>query len=92
MTLRELEKLYRVLSGRKRLEALKVLADGKERTVGQIAAAIHLSFKSTSKHLVLLRQVGFLERRQSGYVGLYSLDNRLPPVLEQYLRQIKQTR
>ena len=92
MTLRELEKLHRVLGGRKRLEALKLLADGKERTVGQIAAAIHLSFKSTSKHLVLLRQVGFLERRQWGYVGLYSLDNHLPLVLEQYLRQIKQTR
>jgi len=56
-----LEKVYKALGARKRLEILKLLADGKELAVGDIAAAIHLSFKSTSKHLVLLRQVGFLE-------------------------------
>lgn len=92
MTLRELEKIYRVLGGRKRLEALKFLVGGKECTVGEVASAIHLSFKSTSKHLVLLRQAGFLERRQVGYVGLYSLEPGLPTVLRQLLKQVRVAR
>ena len=87
MRLRELEKVYKALGARKRLEILKLLADGKELAVGDIAAAIHLSFKSTSKHLVLLRQVGFLERRQ---FGLYSLEDRLPTLLQQLIKQIRQ--
>ena len=90
MRIGELEKVYKAVSSRKRLEILKLLADGKERTVGDIATAIHLSFKSTSKHLVLLRQVGFLDRRQFGYVGLYSLDDQLSALLNQLLRQIRQ--
>ncbi len=73
----------------KRLEALKLLSDGRERSVGEVASRIHLSFKSTSKHLVLLRQAGFLERRQQGYAGLYSLEQNLPPVLEQLLQQVR---
>jgi len=91
MRLRELEKVYRALGARKRLEILRLLSDGKERTVGDVATAIHLSFKSTSKHLVLLRQVGFLERRQFGYVGLYSLDEGLSSLLQQLLKQVRQT-
>ena len=90
MRLRELEKVYKALGARKRLEILKLLADGKELAVGDIAAAIHLSFKSTSKHLVLLRQVGFLERRQFGFAGLYSLEDRLPTLLQQLIKQIRQ--
>lgn len=91
MRLRELEKVYRALGARKRLEILKLLADDKERTVGDIAADIRLSFKSTSKHLILLRQAGFLERRQSGYVGLYSLDEELNSLQRQLIKQIRQT-
>ncbi len=91
MTLRDLEKVYRSLGARKRLEILKLLSDEKERTVGDIASSIHLSFKSTSKHLVQLRQVGFLERRQSGYVGLYSLESGLGSTLRQLIAQVRQS-
>ena len=89
MTLRELEKIYRALGGRKRLEILKLLSSGKEYTVGDIAKSIRLSFKSTSKHLIILRQVGFLERRQAGYVGLYSLDEHLTSILKGLLEQVR---
>ncbi len=89
MTLRELEKAYRVLGARKRLEALKLLSDGRERSVGEVASRIHLSFTATSKHLVLLRQAGLLERRQAGYVGLYSLEQNLSPTLDRLLQQVR---
>ena len=91
MKLRELENVYRALVGRKRLEILKLLANGKEYTVGDVAKNIHLSFKSTSKHLILLWQVGFLERRQAGYVGLYSLNVRLTPVFKVLLDQVRRS-
>lgn len=92
MTLRELEKIYRALGTRKRLEILKLLSDGSEKTVGDVASSIHLSFKSTSKHLVLLRQAGFLERRQAGYVGLYSLEEGLVDARKQLVGLIRQSK
>ncbi len=90
--LRELEKIYRALGTRKRLEILKLLSGGGEKTVGDIASTIHLSFKSTSKHLVFLRQAGFLERRQAGYVGLYSLEEGLAGVRQQLVNHIRQSK
>ncbi|MDP3986448.1 MAG: metalloregulator ArsR/SmtB family transcription factor [Candidatus Veblenbacteria bacterium] len=91
MRLTELEKLYRLLAGQKRLEILKLLNQEKEMSVGDIAAHIHLSFKSTSKHLLLLRQGGLLERRQSRFVALYRLSAELPPHIAQQLKLINRS-
>ena len=84
MKIREFEKACRLLSARKRLEILKLLLGGRSMSVGEIALAINLSFKSTSKHLLLLSQGDFLERQQDRYSGLYRLSSDLP----EYLRTL----
>ena len=89
MRLRELEHIFRVLSGRKRLEILRLMLDGKSRAVGEVAVAVKLSLKSTSKHVILLAQVGLLDRRRGGFSVYYQLANDTPRYLEAVLRQIK---
>lgn len=90
MKLIELEKICHLLSSRKRLEIIKLLLDGRARPVGEIASKIHLSFKSTSKHLLLLGQGDFLERRQDRYSGLYRINSDLPLRLREIIKLVRQ--
>ncbi|MBI5466217.1 MAG: winged helix-turn-helix transcriptional regulator [Candidatus Kerfeldbacteria bacterium] len=90
MKITELEKSCRLLSARKRIEIMELLLNGRSKSVGDVAAAIHLSFKSTSKHLIMLRQGGFLERYQNRYSGLYQLNDDLPFHLKSLLKLIRQ--
>ena len=92
MRLRELEKIYRVLGGRKRIEIIKLLIDGRELSVGDIAKEIHLSHTATSKHLVMLRQAGFLDRRQAGFEARYWLEDGLASELAILVKLIRQTK
>lgn len=90
MKLIELEKICRLLAARKRLQIVKLLLDGQARSVGEIAAKIHLSFKSTSKHLLLLSQGDFLERKQDRYSGLYRINSDLPSRLQEVIKLVRQ--
>lgn len=89
MRLRELEHMFRILSGRKRLEIVRLMLDSKQRAVGDIAVQVRLSLKSASKHVVLLAHVGLLERRRVGYSMYYRIVDDTPHYLESILRQIK---
>ena len=51
---KELEWILKALANRRRLGILRVLKQNREATVGDIAAEIRLSFRSTSKHLGVL--------------------------------------
>ena len=73
------------------MEIIKLLSDGNERSVGDIASRISISLTATSKHVVLLRQVGFLERRQVGYEAHYRLDEPLPTEMALQIRLIRQS-
>src|SRR3990167_11118812 len=90
MRYQDLVKLFRVLAGRKRLEILSLLADGRERSVGSIAEAIKLSLKSTSKHLLLLAQVDLLEYRRQKNVVCYRASKVVPKYIKPVLVKIKQ--
>ena len=50
---------------------LKYLKQNKEAPVGDIAAAIKLSFKATSKHLGILGTADILEKDQRGLLMYY---------------------
>ncbi|HBV33609.1 TPA: hypothetical protein DEB72_03800, partial [Patescibacteria group bacterium] len=73
MTIKYLEKIFKSLATRKRLEIIKLLTTQGGMSVSDIANRIKLSLKSTSKHLIVLRQAGFLDREQKQYDALYSL-------------------
>lgn len=71
--MKELEKTLKALANRRRLAILKHLKDNPGASVGEIARAIKLSFKSTSKHLSKLTAADILDRDQKGLSMFYRI-------------------
>jgi len=76
--MKELEKQLKALANKRRLAILKLLKSKQRLAVGDIADVIKLSFKATSKHLVILYSAGLLEKDQVNLTVLYRLSNDLP--------------
>ena len=72
--MKELEKLLKALANRRRLVILKYLKEGGEASVGDIAAAIHVSFQATSKHLGRLSALDIIDREQRSLQMFYFLN------------------
>lgn len=80
--MKDLEKPLKVLANRRRLAILKYLKQHKEAPVAEIAGAIHLSFKATSKHLGALAAVDIIERDQRSLQMFYRLAADQRPVVK----------
>ncbi len=77
-TMKETEKILKSLANRRRLAILKFLKMHKSASVGEIAEAINLSFKATSRHLGLLFNTDILEKEQVRLQVYYRLAGKLP--------------
>ena len=77
----DMERQLKVLANRRRLAILNLLRKRKEANVGDIAEAIKLSFTSTSKHLMMLERMGFVEKEQRSLNMYYHLAPDAPPIL-----------
>ena len=77
--MRDLEKILKALANRRRLAIVKYLKKQGEKSVGDIASEIKLSFKSTSKHLRILSAVDIVEREQKSLQMFYSLAKNQKP-------------
>lgn len=75
MSDRELEKLFKAVANRRRTAILRYLRSGSA-TVGEIAKAIKLSIKATSRHLQILSGAGYIISEQRGLYVHYSLHGR----------------
>ena len=82
--MRELEKILKVFANRRRLAILKYLKENREAPVGDIADAIKLSFRATSKHLSILFAVDIVEKDQRSLQVFYRVNRNQKPVA-QYL-------
>ena len=71
--MKELEKILKALANKRRLAILKYLKKAGRAPVADIAEAIDLSFKSTSKHLSILLSADILEKQQSALRMFYYL-------------------
>ena len=74
VNLKTLEREIKALANRRRLAILSHLKQEGEVSVGDIAAAIRLSVKATSKHLGLMLAADLLEREQRGLLMFYRLN------------------
>lgn len=83
-----LERVLKALANRRRLMILIYLKSNKDATVGNIAKAISLSFKSTSRHLVILRAADLIERDQQSLEMHYRLVTSLSPVVKFVLNSL----
>lgn len=82
---KELERLLKALANRRRLAVINFLKKEKEANVGEIAEQIHLSFKSTSRHLSVLTNVDILEKEQRSSEVFYRLNNEMSEVANRIL-------
>lgn len=69
----ELERLLKSLANKRRLAIVKYLKSHKEATVGELAGAIKLSFRSTSKHLAVLSSSGVANKERRRLQVFYYL-------------------
>ena len=71
----------KALANRRRLSIVKYLKQNREAPVADVAAAINLSFKATSKHLALLSAADIVDKEQRSVQVFYRLsDNLRSPV------------
>lgn len=73
--MKDLEKIYKALANRRRLEIIKLLKQKQEASVGEIADHLRLSFRSTSRHLAILRSSDIIDKDQRGTLVFYSMSN-----------------
>jgi DNA-binding transcriptional ArsR family regulator len=71
----ELERVLKALANKRRLAILRHMKGGRA-SVGEIAKAIKLSFKATSRHLALLTSAGILDKEQEGLTMWHSLSRQ----------------
>ena len=83
---KELERILKALANRRRLLIVYFLQKEKEKSVGEIADHIKLSFKATSKHLYILANANALEREQRGLQMFYSFNKDAPDIVKRFLR------
>lgn len=86
--MKELERCLKALANKRRLIIIKFLRDKREATVGEIAAAIKLSFKSTSRHLTVLKAADILEHEQHSTSYYYRLASAKHPVVTSILSML----
>ncbi|MDP3874901.1 MAG: metalloregulator ArsR/SmtB family transcription factor [bacterium] len=85
---KELEKMLKALANRRRLAIISLLRKRKEVNVGEIAETIHLSIKSTSRHLAILFGADILEREQRSSEVFYRLNNFIPDVFSSLIKSL----
>ena len=70
--------IFRALANINRLKIIKLLADGRNMSVTDIADDLRISFKGTSNHLALLKNLDVLEAQGAAGHVYYSLNRQLP--------------
>ena len=88
MNRKSLEKILKATANKRRLAVLEYLVKEKEANVGDIATYLNLSFKSTSRHLAVLRGVDLVDRDQRGLEIFYRLSKDVPEVVKQIMRHL----
>lgn len=81
MSEKELEKILKALANKRRIAILKFIKKSGRSSVGDVADAIKLSFKATSKHLMILANVDILEKEQISLTMLYFLPKDSHPIV-----------
>jgi len=85
MDIIKMEKVLKAAANRRRLKILSYLKNHRKSSVGELAEEIKLSFKSTSRHLAILRNTDLVETEQVDLKIFYSLSPAAPKIVEQIL-------
>lgn len=66
--------VFNAVAEPRRRDIVVLLADGQQRSVGQIVESMQLAQPAVSKHLAVLRSVGVVNVEQRGKERFYSLN------------------
>lgn len=83
--MKDLERALKAIANMRRLAIIRYLKNKKEAAVGNIAAHIRLSFKSTSRHLSVLAATDIVEKDQRGLQMFYRLSSIQKPIIRSVL-------
>ena len=84
--LKPVEKTLKALANQRRLAIVMFLKKKSNATVSEIAEEIDLSFRSTSKHLGVLRSAEILDKKQQSLQVFYFLSESLDPLTEAVIK------
>ncbi|MBU2219599.1 metalloregulator ArsR/SmtB family transcription factor [Patescibacteria group bacterium] len=70
--------IFRALANINRLKIIKMLSGDKKMNVSDISESLKISFKATSNHLAILKNLEVLEAQGAAGHVFYSLDPQLP--------------
>lgn len=87
--MKKIEKTFKALANKKRLEILSFLSKNKSASVGELAEKIKTSVKSTSKHLLALYHADFLEKERVHSLTIYSLNDKVDGMEELLLNILR---
>lgn len=85
MEINQAEKIFKALANRRRLKIIKYLNNNKRASVTELAGHLKLSFKSTSKHLSVLKNADIVETEQVSSTCFYAFLQPLDPLVKQFL-------
>lgn len=86
--MKELERTLKALANKRRLGIVKYLKEHREAPVMEIAEAINLSFRSTSKHLGVLAAADIVEKDQRSVQIFYRLAAQQEPASTAIIRLV----
>lgn len=78
MSVKKLTKTFKALANERRLRILRYLMKEREASVGEISKEINLSFKSTSRHLLILENADLVNHRQEALYIFYFINPEAP--------------
>ena len=70
--------VFRALANINRLKIIKILSDENKLSVSDIAQKLVISFKATSNHLALLKNLDVLEAQGVNGHVFYSINPKMP--------------
>lgn len=82
MELKVLEKILKALANKRRLKIVRFLKKNGEAPVWEIADAIRLSVKSTSRHLAVLFSSDLVDKEQRSLEVYYRCAPSFPAVIK----------
>jgi predicted transcriptional regulator len=83
---KELAKILKAVSSENRIFILKCLHKNKELSVGDLAEATNLAFRSVSKDLAILRNTDLVQHRNFNLTRRYSINfSKFPKELLPFL-------
>jgi ArsR family transcriptional regulator len=75
--IKDVETTCKAFANKRRIAIVQIIRKNKDMCVTDIADEIQLSFRSTSRHLLLLQRAGILDKEQTGPQMFYRLSPHL---------------